>query len=101
MRLLRRVLLRKRARRAGEAYTTKIGYPNTPQSHTRLIRFLRLAKGKPAFDRPVVLREYSKEAADCLETYMLTTGRSAESSPHYPLCRLSRAIDNFRRPDSA
>lgn len=97
MRILREFMLRREADKRGREYVALHGNPNTPTHHRRLIRYLRLSKGKPAFTRPANLQKFTLEGADCLEVFTLTTGKPIEKSPYYLLARMSWALSGLRK----
>lgn len=94
-RILKQLTIRSRANRRGMTYNERFYIPSLmqPRDHVRLIRYLRLSKGKPAFDRPECLKKYPDVAANNLETEMLTRGYSDPSKcAYYLLAQLSWAL---------
>lgn len=86
-RLFKLITLRRRSFNAGLKYRSDhpCYWSWTERDHRRLIRFLRLSKGNPAFRRPECLEGWKDIPANNIETYMLTTGNPPESSPYWPL----------------
>lgn len=93
-RIVKRLTIRRRSFDAGLKYHRDhpCHWAWTGRDHRRLIRYLRLSKGKPAFRRPECLKGWRDIPANTIETYMLTTGNPPESSPYWPLALMSNVI---------
>ena len=89
---IRRLFIRRRAKKLFVKHYKRVG--NTPETFTNHLRILRIENGYKPFERSLAsLVEYPKVAADCLETWWLTTHKPIEDSPDYLLARMAWAFD--------